>query len=71
MATPNQALRVIREQRELSMSALASRAGLTAATVSRIESGKRSASLRTLAALAQALEVDPELLWPKVEDVAS
>lgn len=69
MATPNLALRGIRHQRELSLAELASRAGITAAQVSRIETGQRGASIKTLVALADALGVEPALIGgPSVTD---
>lgn len=62
MPTPNVSLRSIRERRDLTVRELASRAGVAPATVSRIETGQREGSLRTLAALAAVLEVEPELI---------
>ena len=70
MPTPNHSLRAIRERREMSVRKLASKAGVSAATVSRIETGKREGSLPTLARIAEALEVEPELIGGLVGDVA-
>lgn len=51
------ALRVWREHRGLSVSRLAAEAGLSQAYVSQIETGKREGSVASLAALASALGV--------------
>lgn len=58
-------------QRGLSRRQLALRAGVDPATVGRIEAGKRIGSLRMLATLATALEVDPELLGGLPDEKAS
>lgn len=62
MPPPNAALRAIRDARGLTVRQLAVKAGVSAPTVSRIETGKRNGSLETLAALAAALDVEAELL---------
>ena len=51
--------RIKARRRELAMTreALAVKAGISGATVQRIESGKNSPNLSTLAAIADALEV--------------
>ena len=51
-------VRVWREHRGLSAADLARRAGVSAAYLSQIETGARSASVKTLKALADALDVD-------------
>ncbi len=51
-------VRVWREHRGLSQEALARRAGVTQAYLSSIETGKSDGSVRVLAAVARALEVD-------------
>ena len=50
---------VYRKYRSLTRKQLAGAAGINPVTLSRIETGKRSGSLRTLAAIATALEVEP------------
>jgi DNA-binding Xre family transcriptional regulator len=55
-------LRVWREHRGLSVSALAAKAGVTQAYVSLIESGKREGTIETLGKLAAALKV-------KIDDI--
>ncbi len=52
-----QRLRVLREERNISMRALARRSGLSANALSMIERGKTSPSVSTLSKLATALEV--------------
>lgn len=55
-------LRRIREQKKISQEILAERSGVKRAHISQIETGKsRSITLRTAAALAQGLEVAPEI----------
>jgi DNA-binding Xre family transcriptional regulator len=53
-------VRVWREHRGLSARALASRAGLSAAYLSQIETGKKPGSFEAIAKLARALDVDME-----------
>lgn len=70
MPTPNSYLRMVRKRRGLTMTALAERAGLTTATISRIENGQRNASDDALAAIAAVLDVDPALLVPAEDGAA-
>jgi DNA-binding Xre family transcriptional regulator len=60
-------IRVWREHRGLSLRALAEKAGISAALLSEIETGKKDGSVRTLAALARALSVtlDDLVPWPR------
>ena len=51
-------VRVWREYRDLSLRALAEKAGMSAAMLSEIENGKKEGSVRTLAALARTLGLD-------------
>jgi DNA-binding XRE family transcriptional regulator len=51
-------VRVWRKHRGLSASSLASACGLSPAAVSQIQNGKRSPSVKTLKAIAAALNVD-------------
>ena len=53
-------LRSLREERGLTQYKLAQKAGLTPSAVSRLESGSRNPSRKTLVRLAQALELGPE-----------
>ena len=55
---------VWREHRGLSARALASRAGISAAYLSQIETGRKSGSFDAMAKLARALGVDMEDLGP-------
>jgi transcriptional regulator with XRE-family HTH domain len=55
-------LRVHRQSRGLTQKELASRAGISAGTVHRLESLKRGSYPRTLRKLARALGVTPEQL---------
>lgn len=55
-------LRALRQQRGWSLDDLAGRAHLSASTLSRIETGRRSIGLDVLVALAQALAVDVDEL---------
>ncbi len=57
-------VRVWREHRGLSARALASRAGVSAAYLSQIETGRKPGSFDALAKLARALGVDMEDLEP-------
>lgn len=52
------ALRAIRERTGLSVTGLASQAGIKQSHLSNIEAGRRRASNETVVALAQALKVD-------------
>ena len=71
MPTPNHALRGLRMQRRLSVRQLADQAGVSPATVSRIEAGARGSSPETLVRLADALGVAPDLIGGPAERVAS
>ena len=51
-------VRVWRKYRGLSLRGLAEKAGISAAMLSEIETGKKEGSVRTLAALGRALAVD-------------
>jgi ribosome-binding protein aMBF1 (putative translation factor) len=57
-------VRVWREHRGLSARALASRAGISTAYLSQIETGKKPGSFDAMAKLARALGVDMEDLTP-------
>lgn len=63
------AVRAVREIRGLSRAKLATRAGLTARTVYFIESGGRGMQLRTLARVAEALDVPMALLLMDAAEV--
>jgi transcriptional regulator with XRE-family HTH domain len=69
MAEPNEIERVVRTRLRslrqtlgLSLDELAARAGLSASTISRVETGKRTISLDVLLPLASALQVDLDAL---------
>jgi DNA-binding Xre family transcriptional regulator len=51
-------VRVWREQRALKLTQLAERAGMSHSYLSQIENGHREGSVRALAAIARALDVD-------------
>ena len=55
-------LKGMRVERALTQAALAREAGLDTATVNRLETGKRPASLTTIRKLAKALRVEPKVL---------
>lgn len=57
-------LRLWREHRNMTVRGLAKRAGLTAAYVSEIETGRKPGSLTALKALAAALDVEVDLVLP-------
>ena len=57
-------LRAIREARFMTQGELAAKAGLTNATVSRLERGRRRPRLSTIRRLAEALGVPPSALAP-------
>lgn len=62
-------LRAARQQREWTLEELASRAGVSASTLSRLESGKRQASLELLLPLTQQLGIRvDDLLPPRARD---
>lgn len=57
-------VRVWREYRGLSLTALAQRCNVSVSAISQIENGHRQPSVRLLQALAEALDVDMEDLAP-------
>ena len=57
-------IKVFREYRGLSASAVAARAGISQAYFSEIESGKKSGGVRALQKIAEALSVDLNLIVP-------
>ena len=59
-------VRALRLKRGLSQEALAHAAGLHRTHISLIERGRRSVRLETIEALAQALQVQPSRLMPKL-----
>lgn len=61
-------LRTLRTTLGLSLDELAERAGLSASTISRIETGKRTISLDVLVPLGRALGVDLDSLLEEGED---
>ncbi len=59
-------LREVRIRRLLTQAQLAMRAGMTPASISRIETGKSKARISTVRRLTDALGVDPrDLLFPQ------
>lgn len=58
-------LRLARELREWSQRKLADEAGLKQAQISRLESGKREPRLSTVRALAEALGVHQDTIFPE------
>jgi transcriptional regulator with XRE-family HTH domain len=63
----SKALKAERERQELSMNALAQKAGISQQMVSYIERGMRSPSLETLFRLSHALEINP---WALIQRAA-
>ncbi|MBF0269046.1 MAG: helix-turn-helix transcriptional regulator [Alphaproteobacteria bacterium] len=63
-------VRVWREHRGLTAKALAEKAGVSAAYLSEIESGKKPGSLDAMAKIARALgvQVDDLVVWERVDD---
>lgn len=55
----NHVLKQLREERMLTQQDLASKAGLTVATLSRLENRKARPRPRTIRTLAEALGIDP------------
>lgn len=55
-------LRVLREERRLSQEQLAYIAGLATRHLQKIEAGQINVTLRTLARIGVALEIEPEIL---------
>ncbi len=56
------ALRMVREHRNLTLQQLADACGVTNSHISQIENGKRSMSTKVLKKLAEVLRIDVELL---------
>jgi len=67
MSEPLQALSVFRKRKKLSQAQLAAEAGVSQATISRLEKGEQQVELRTLAKIAKALGVDLRDLVPDSE----
>ena len=67
LAAGTSPIRVWREHRGLSLRALGGKAGISAALLSEIETGKKGGSVHTLAALARVLSVtlDDLVPWPQ------
>lgn len=63
MGTATSALERVRKARRLTQEQLAVRAGLTAKTIRSLEQGTQP-RFKTQIALAEALECDPDELWP-------
>ncbi len=63
-------VRVWRQYRQLTQTALAARAGITQSDLSEIESGKSEGSVKVLAALAHALAIDLDDLVPPPPEAA-
>ena len=63
-----QRLRGLRTARGLSLDELGKRSNLSASTISRVETGKRTLSLDVLVALAQALHVSLDVLLAPQDD---
>ena len=61
-------LRALRQGRFLTQGELAERSGLTVATISRLENGRRRPHLSTVRRLAEALGVRPEKLVGRGDD---
>lgn len=70
IGTPRLRLRALRERHALSQRALAERSGVDHKTVSAAETGRRAPQPRTLRALAEALDVEPEELWMTADEEA-
>ena len=64
-------VRVWRQYRQLTQTALAARAGITQSYLSEIESGKSEGSVKVLAALAHALAIDLDDLVPPPPEAAA
>ena len=56
-------IRDIREKKGMTLSELAHKVGKTAPYLSDIERGNRRGSYATIAKIAEALEVETDLLW--------
>ncbi len=61
-------LRALRQSLNLSLDELASRAGVSASTISRVETGNRTISLDVLVPLASALQIDLDTLFEAGHD---
>ena len=57
-------IRTIRRAREITLKALSAKAGCSAAYLSRIERGEAKISVDLLAAIGEALDVDPKWFFP-------
>jgi len=57
-------IRAVRLERDISLAELAAAIGGHPTTVHKIETGKRNASVRTIARIALALDVSPSELMP-------
>ena len=64
LASGENRIRVWRRHRALTIEALAARAGISTATLSQLETGKRDGKLATIAAIARALDLDLDDLAP-------
>lgn len=62
-------IRLARKERGLTQDALADIVHLTRSSITNIERGRQKLRLHTFAALAQALEQNPSLLLPAIDDV--
>ncbi len=62
-------VRRIRHDKQMTQEELADRAGLSARYIGAIERADKSASVTVLGRLAQALEIDPELLLERQRDL--
>ena len=60
----------LRTMKEWSQEELARRAGLQRSHVSRIEAGRYAASIETLEAIAQALEMTVDIIDPRLSGLA-
>ena len=56
-------IRAIRERKGITLSQLAEKVGKTPSYISDIERGNRRGSYATIAKIAEALEVETDLLW--------
>ncbi len=57
-------LRVVRDYRVVSQATLAERAGISQVAVSHLENGHTRPKLATARALAKALKVEPDVIFP-------
>ena len=70
LATVAARLKSARQRRELTQKQVAEKAGLQYSYVHEIESGKTNITLRTLVALAEALQIDVRTLFPVTDLLA-